>query len=182
MEDYALILDYLPQGHQAQGRFKREPVALALGDTEFKLLELIPKPDILLQIGQRVYIGKEMEQRVEILHVKRRVGFEDLTSAAQNELPYLVEETVRVNEARFVKFFNESQSISTRFHMLELLPGLGKKTMWSIIEERKKSPFLSFLDISKRLPTVHQPEKLICKRIELELSNVNEKYRLFVVK
>jgi len=182
LEDYAYILDYLPQGHQDQRRFKREPIAIALGDTEFKLLELIPKPDILLQIGERVYIGKDLELRTEILHVKRRIGAEDLTSASQSELPYIIEDIVKKNEDRFVKFYNEAQAISTRYHMLELLPGLGKKTMWSIVETRKKSPFQSFEDIADRIPTLHQPEKLICKRIELELSDSSQKYRLFVVR
>lgn len=182
MEDYAYILDYLPQGHQDQRRFKREPIAIALGDTEFKLLELIPKPTVPLQISERVYIGKDLELRTEILHVKRRIGYEDLTSAAQSELPYIIEEVVRVNEDRFVKFYNEAQAISTRYHMLELLPGLGKKTMWSIVDTRKRSPFTSFLDIADRVSTLHQPEKLICKRVELELSDNSQKYRLFVVR
>lgn len=182
MEDYAYILDYLPQGHQDQRRFKREPIAIALGDTEFKLLELIPKDNVPLQIGDRVYIGKDLELRTEILHVKRRIGFEDLTAASQSELPYIVEDIVKKNEERFVKFYNEAQAITTRFHMLELLPGLGKKTMWNIIEQRKKVPFKSFEDIADRISTLHQPEKLICKRIEMELSDTSQKYRLFVVR
>ena len=182
MEDYAYILDYLPQGHQVPRRFKREPLAIALGDTEFKLLELIPKPQVPLQIGDRVYIGKDLEKRNEILHVKRRISHTDLTAASQSELPFIVEEIVKKDEVRFVKFFNEAQSISTRFHMLELIPGLGKKTMWSIIEERKKAPFKSYEDLAERVTTIHQPEKLICKRIDLELSDTSQKYRLFVVK
>ncbi len=182
MEDYAYILDYLPQGHQDQRRFKREPIAIALGDTEFKLLELIPKPDIPLQIGERVYIGKDLELRAEILHVKRRIGHEDLTSAASSELPYIIEDIVKKTEDRFVKFFNEAQAISTRYHMLELLPGLGKKTMWSIVDARKRTPFTSFEDIGDKVSTLHQPDKLICKRIELELMDSSQKYRLFVVR
>jgi putative nucleotide binding protein len=66
--------------------------------------------------------------------------------------------------------------------MLELLPGLGKKTMWAILEERKKAPFQSFEDLLKRLPSVHHPEKLVARRIELELSDPNQKYHLFAAK
>src|SRR2546423_6137958 len=87
MEDYARILDYLPQGHPDQSKFHREPLAYALGVDEFKLFELVPRDGANLSIGQRVYIGKEVEMRTEILHVKRRVGPQGLGAAARKELP-----------------------------------------------------------------------------------------------
>lgn len=180
MEDYALILDYLPQGLPTDKSFKREPLVYALGEVEFKLFELVPKADAVITIGDRVYIGKEPNLRDKIIHVKRRVGYEELTAAAQAELPFIVTDIVNAQEARFIKFFNEAQAITTRFHMLELIPGLGKKTMWAILEERKKGPFTSFEDIAKRVPTVKHAAKLIAKRIEDELSDPNQKYRIFV--
>ncbi|HYT00491.1 MAG TPA: DUF655 domain-containing protein [Thermoplasmata archaeon] len=182
MEDYARILDYLPQGHPDQSKFHREPLAYALGVDEFKLFELVPKEGAALGIGQRVYIGKEIDQRTEVLHVKRRVGHEELTTAAQKELPFVIQETVKEKEAKFVDFFNRAQAITTRFHMLELLPGLGKKTMWAILEERKKGPFTSFQDLDQRVPSIHHPEKLVAKRIEMEISDPTQKYRLFVAR
>ena len=182
LEDYAYILDHLPQGLPDERRFKREPIAFGLGESEFKILELIPKDNVILDIGTRVYIGKDMDKRDKVLHVKRRVRFEDITNTAQNELSYVISEIVKNNEERFVKFFNDAQAISTRFHMLELLPGLGKKTMWAIISERKKAPFTSYEDIGDRISSLHQPGKVICKRIELELSDPNQKYHLFVTR
>jgi len=136
MEDYAYIIDYLPQGRSDDKSFKRVPLALAIGETEFKLFELIPKINITLTIGERVYIGKELDKRTKIEHVKRRITYEELTHAAQNELPYVLEDIVKKQEKKFVDFFNNASPITTRLHMLELLPGLGKKTMWSIIEEK----------------------------------------------
>lgn len=182
MEDYARILDYLPQGLPDEKMFKREPVAYAIGEDQFKLFELVPKTGINLAVGDRVYIGKDLNLRQEILHVKKRIGFNELTHAAQSELPGVVMTIILAHENRFVQFFNEAQAITTRFHMLELLPGLGKKTMWSIIEERKKGPFTDFADIEKRVSLAHQIEKLVAKRIEEELSNPEEKYRLFVAR
>ena len=182
MEDYARILDYLPQGHPDQSKFHREPLAYALGVDEFKLFELVPKEGVSLSIGQKVYIGKDLEKRTEVLHVKRRVSFEELTTAAQKELPFVIQETVKEKEAKFVDFFNRAQAITTRFHMLELLPGLGKKTMWAILEERKKGPFTSFKHLETRVTSVHHPEKLIAKRIEMEISDPTQKYRLFVAR
>ncbi|HTY46494.1 MAG TPA: DUF655 domain-containing protein [Methanomassiliicoccales archaeon] len=182
MEDYAHILDYLPQGLPAERGFKHEPLAYALGETEFKLFELVPKVGAQITIGERVYIGKEPEQRDKIAHVKRRVGFEELTAAAQSELPFVVADVAKANEVRFVQFFNEAQAITTRFHMLELLPGLGKKTMWAIIEERKKGPFKSFEDIAARVTSFKHPEKVIAKRIEMELADPTQKYHIFVAR
>ena len=42
------------------------------------------------------------------------------------------------------------------------------------------TPFEDFEDVGKRVPMAHQVDKLIAKRVEEELSNPNEKYRLFV--
>ncbi len=182
MEEYAYIIDYLPQGHPESRKFRKEPVAYGVGETEFKLFELIPKPNSSLIVGDRVYIGKNVENRESILHVKRRVNYKELTSAAQSELPYVIEEIISKNEEKFVKFFNEAVPVTTKFHMLELLPGLGKKTMWSILEERKREPFKSFDDIRNRIPALHHPEKLIAERIMKELSEPGQKYHLFVAK
>ena len=182
MEDYVRILDHLPQGHPERSRFEREPTAYALGEDEFKLFELIPKEGVTLIAGDLAYIGKEAEQRDAIQHVKRRIGFDELTTAAQNEVPLIVAQIVKEKEDRFVRFFNEAQAITTRFHMLELLPGLGKKTMWAILEERKKGPFKSFADLAARVSMVHHPEKLVAKRIEMEVANPGEKYHLFAAR
>ena len=69
---------------------------------------------------------------------------EELTAAAQAELPFILQDIAKQQESRFMKFFNEAQAITTRFHMLELIPGLGKKTMWAVLEERKKGPFTNY--------------------------------------
>jgi putative nucleotide binding protein len=153
-----------------------------VGESEFKLFELVPKEGAGLIAGDRVYIGKNTEERHEIQHVKKRVRYDDLTAAAQSELPFVLEEIVRSNEERFVEFFNKALPLTTKFHTLELLPGLGKKTMWTIIEERKKQPFTSFEDIKKRVPALHHPEKLIVERILKELSEPEQKYHIFVAK
>ena len=64
-------------------------------------------------------------------------------------------------------------------HQLELLPGIGSKHLWEILEERKKKPFESFEDIKKRVSLIPDPEKMITKRIIEELED-KDKYRLFV--
>ncbi|NOZ76461.1 MAG: DUF655 domain-containing protein, partial [Euryarchaeota archaeon] len=105
--------------------------------------------------------------------------------AARSELPYVVADLVSAREEEYVKFFNESQAISTRLHSLELLPGIGKKLMWEILDERKKKPFESFEDISQRIKALPDPKKLIVKRILSELEEDTRlgkgKYKLFTL-
>jgi putative nucleotide binding protein len=53
--------------------------------------------------------------------------------------------------------------------------------MWELIEERKKGQFKSLGDIAERT-SVHHPEKLLARRIELELADPEAKYRVFVTR
>lgn len=185
MEDYAIILDYLPLGRPDDERplYKREPIAFGIGEKYFTLIELIPKKGVELKPYERVYIGKEKRDKIE--YIKRRITYDELSAAAKSELPYVVEKIVEQNEKTFVDFFNKAGPITTRFHSLELLPGIGKKLMWEILEEREKKPFESFKDIEERVKTIPDPKKLIVKRILLELEEGGErvgrgKYKLFV--
>ena len=65
---------------------------------------------------------------------------------------------------------------------MELLPGLGNKIMWGILDERKKEPFKSFNDLTERVKTLHNPQKMLANRIVEELKERHEKYKLFVAK
>ncbi len=178
-EDYAYILDFLPYGHVDDKRplHKREPLAQVIGERYFTLLELSIKKDKNPLVMDRVYIGKG--ERDVVNRIKRKLRYEDLTPSAKKELPFVVEKIVRLREQEFVEFFNKAGPITTKMHQLELLPGVGKKTMWAIIEERKKGPFKSFEDLSGRVKGV-QPVKLIVGRILHEIQNPNTKYRIFV--
>ncbi len=173
-EEHAIILDYLKHGY-ATGK-SQYPLAQALGTTHFQLLELVPKKEVFLQPLQKVYIGAG--KREEIHHTKGRINMESLTTTARQELDHLLSDIVTENEQRFVDFFNKCQPLSMRMHTLELLPGLGKKHMWVILEERQIKPFESFQDIKERVKLLPDPKMSVIKRIIKELEG-NEKYRIF---
>ena len=97
------------------------------------------------------------------------------------ELNFIIKEIVKKKEQTFVEFFNTAAPINTRRHQIELLPGIGKKHMWQIIESRKENPFKSFEDIKQRVSLMPDPEKLIINRILIELNN-EDKHKLFVGK
>lgn len=93
------------------------------------------------------------------------------------ELSGTVEKIVINREKWFINFFNTAQAITPRMHALELIPGIGKKYMWQILDERDRKPFQNLEDLQNRanMPT---PSKLITRRILEELSG-DSKYRLF---
>lgn len=179
MESYVQILDYLPHGRQTDRGFHREPLALAIGEDELKLFEVVPRAGVTLAAGDRVSLLPSGRDPSPIEHVRRRLGYEELTVTARTELPGTLERIVLAHSPRYLRFFNESPAVSRRFHLLELLPGIGKKTMQAIVDERRRAPFQSFEELEQRLH-LKSPEKLIVGRIEQELSGVDEKYRLFV--
>lgn len=181
MEDWAYILDFLPRGRPDDPR-RRDPVAYGVGERNFVLLELMPRPDANMLVGDRVYLGRDEEEARRTSPVDRvrgRIRPEDLTHAALSEMPFVLEQMVKAQDERFIRFFNEAGPVTTRMHMLELLPGLGKKLMWAILEERKKGTFQSLHEMDTRVKALHQPEKLIAHRIEAEITNPQEKYHIF---
>lgn len=177
-EEYAYVLDYLPRGYPMDHRplHLRKPLAQAIGEEFFTLLELVPKEGIVLTPGERVFIGKGVRDKID--HISRRITYADLTPVAKGELEKIVESIVKGNEARFVEVFNTAQPITTRMHSLSLLPSIGRRRIWDILNERKKAPFKSFKDIEERIK-LKDVADLIIKRILLELQG-GEKYYLFV--
>jgi len=175
-EEYAYILDFLPHGRAGiRPGYRAGAVVQVVGEGFFTLLEAIVKEGLMIKPYDRVYVGKE--KREEITYIIGRVGFDELTANAKMELPNVIEKIVSVRERWFVNFFNTAQAITPRMHAMELIPGIGKKYMWQIINERERKPFESFEDLQKRT-NIPDPAKLVTKRIVEELSG-ESKYRLF---
>lgn len=180
-EEYAVILDFLPNGYPFDNRpiHRKTAIAQAIGITRFALLELVPKKGVFLQPYEKIYIGEG--KRDKIHHILGKLPNDKLTGTAQKELEYVIKEIVDNNEQFFIEFFNNAKPLSTRMHQLELLPGLGKKHMWQIIEERKGEDFKNFDDIKKRVKLLPDPRKAVVRRIMEEIKGA-EKYNLFVDK
>jgi len=177
-EEQAIILDFLPNGYSFDTRpmHKKTAIAQAIGKNHFILLELVPKKGVFLKTYDEVYIGEG--KRDQIHHILGRITPDKLTETAKSELNFIMKDLVSKNEVRFVEFFNKAQPINMRRHQLELLPGMGKKHMEELLEEREKAPFKSFSDIKERVKLIPDPEKAIIKRIIQELEG-QEKYNLF---
>ncbi|MCD4666261.1 DUF655 domain-containing protein [archaeon] len=177
-EEYAVVLDFLPNGHPFDPRqgYRKTPIAQAIGKDHFILLELVPKTGIFLQPSEEVYMGEG--KRDQIHHIYGRIFYDKLTKTAQAELDFIIQELVKKHEPRFIEFFNKAGPINTRRHQIELIPGIGKKHMWELLEQRKEAEFKNFEDIKNRVKLMPDPEKAVIRRIVSELKN-DDKYRIF---
>ena len=176
-ESTCIVLDFLPNGYS--DRRHTEPVAQAIGTSFFSLLELVTRENVSLTQEEEVYIGEG--KRDKIRFIRGQLEYRDLTSMAKNMLPEMVEKLVRKNEQRFVEFFNKGTIVTPRMHQFQLLPGVGKKHMMDILDERSKKPFISFTEISERVKLFPDPVKTIVRRVLQELEG-EEKYYLFAMR
>ncbi len=177
-DEFAYVLDYMPYGNplDKHPHHRRSPVIQAIGSKWFTLVEVEPLPNISPSVGERIPISTSPE--VAGYRISDRISYRDLTTVARGNLPQIVRKIVVEKEKVFVEFFNIAEPINIRLHSLELLPGVGKKTLMLILSERSKKPFESFEDIQKRV-RINDPAKLIVDRIIKELQG-EEKYYLFV--
>lgn len=178
-EEAAIVLDFLPNGYINDPRpsHQKEPIVQAIGKEHFILFELVPKKGVFVQPHEEVYIGEGAREKIH--HINGRLNINKLTLTAQNELNFVIAEIVKKQEQRFVQFFNMAQPLNTRVHQLEILPGLGKKHMWEILEQRQEKTFTSYADLKARVRLLSDPEKLLIKRILNELEG-KEKHNVFV--
>lgn len=175
-EENAFVLDFLPSGKP--GEAKKEAIAQVMGEYYFTLLEVVVKKDVSLSVGELVYVGKGVRDKVD--YIKSRIFYNQLTNSAQRELSVLLREKIKLREKEFVSFINRAGAINIRVHSLELLPSIGKKHLQSILEERSKKPFESFEDIQKRVPHLGSIEDVFVNRIIEELHG-ESKYYLFTI-
>ncbi len=173
-EEYALVLDFLSTGKSFSSR--SEPVAQLMGEEWFTLLEATPKPGVTLTTAERVYIGKD--ERDKIALIKFRISYSELTQTAQGNLRNIILSIIKSNPQRFVNFFNNSGSLNIREHSLELLPGIGKKHLQTILKARTEKKFESFEDITTRVALLQDPAEMIAQRILQELEG-NERFYIF---
>ncbi|MFH0832949.1 MAG: DUF655 domain-containing protein [Candidatus Aenigmatarchaeota archaeon] len=176
-EENAIVLDFLPSGYA--DRRHAEPIAQIIGTNFFTLLEVVPRENVSLNAEEEVYIGDGKRDNVKF--IRGQLDYKNLTNAAMSILAEVVEKIVKANEKRFVDFFNSGTIITPRMHQFQLLPGVGKKHLTDILDEKRKKPFESFQDLSKRVRLFPDPVKIIVRRILDELKD-EEKHYIFVSK
>lgn len=175
-EEYAFVLDFNSRGKSSTVRGRDGIIITAIGEDRLTLLEVLGVPNSTFEIGEKIYIGKE--GRTKVLSVLGKLDYEKISSSAQSELETTVETIVTVNESKFVEYLNKAQPLTPRIHALELIPGIGKTYMKSMLEEREKKIFESYKDLQERVG-FKDPVKHISERIMDEITG-QSRMNLFV--
>jgi putative nucleotide binding protein len=177
-EEYAYVLDFAQRAKSSTVRGREGIIIQAIGEERLTLLELLGVQNMNIEVGERVYIGRE--GRDKVMSVLGRLEYSAISQSAKNELPSIIEKIVLSNQRRFIDYINTSQPITPRIHALELIPGIGKTYMMTIIKERERKKFESFTEIQERVG-LREPAKLIAKRIIDEITG-EARMSLFVRK
>ena len=178
MKKYTYVLDFNPRGRSSTIRGKDGIIVTAIGEDRLTLLEVLGVPNSTFDVGERIYIGRE--GRTKVLSVLGKMDYSRISMSAQNELPGVVENIVTRNESRFVEYLNNARPLTPRIHALELIPGIGKMYMKTMLEEREIKKFESYEDLQERVG-LKDPVRHISERIIDELTG-QSRMNLFVKK
>jgi putative nucleotide binding protein len=173
-----VILDLLIHGHPEEDRpsWAKTPIAQVLTFPDFVIYEVKMNKNSDIQVQeQKTY--EEFLNEEKLKEVLKKIDYDDLTSTSKALIQPILEKEVLKYEEEFINFFNNSTSITPRMHALKLLPGIGQKHMWEILEARERQRFGTFQDIIDRT-SISNPAKLIAQRIIKELQR-DVKYYLF---
>lgn len=174
-----IILDVLPYGHPTDNRdiWKKDAIAQVITFPDFVLYEVrLSDRETEVKVQEKD-IYENFIMRGQLKDVLRKIDYDNLTNTSKALLEPILEKEVLNYENMFINFFNNSTSITPRMHALKLLPGVGQKYMWEIIEARKRQNFTNFQDIIDRTSISH-PTKLVAQRIIKELQR-DAKYYIF---
>ncbi len=173
------ILDLLLHGHINENRpsYSRSPIAQVITFPDFVLYEIKINKNSDIRVQEKDTYENFMKSN-KLREVIKKIDFNDLTSTSKVLIQQIIEKEILNHEEEFVNFFNNSTSITPRMHSLKLLPGIGQKHMWGILEARQRQKFTTFQDIMDRT-SVSNPTKQLALRIIKELQREGVKYYLF---
>jgi len=174
-----VILDLLLHGHPEEDKpsWSKSPIAQVLTFPDFVLYEVKCNRDSEIKVQEKNTYEGFLNQN-KLREVLKKINYKDLTNTSKALIQPILESEVLNYEEEFIYFFNNSTSITPRMHSLKLLPGVGQKHMWEIIEARNRQKFTTFQDISDRT-SMSNPTKQIALRIIKELQREGVKYYLF---
>ncbi|MHA2176228.1 MAG: DUF655 domain-containing protein [Candidatus Hodarchaeales archaeon] len=172
------VLDFYPQGKSLSRHNwdAYDPLAVVISSDSFDFFDVSLSKGKTVQIGQLVDLSKSKGIVKKII----KIGYNELSDSVIDILPNIIREIVVSHESRFIRFLNESRPLTTQMHQLQLLPGIGNKRLWQILEARKKKPFANFEDFMERTG-ISDPHSLFINRIIQEIEG-SEKYTLFLKK
>lgn len=173
-----IILDFYPQGKSLSSKYSEDfnPLAVVMTVDRFQFFDVIFKRGVNISVGDSMTIPSAS---LKVFKIKR-ISYNQLSDSAVASLPEIVQEIVKSSEARFIRFLNHARPLTSQMHQLQLIPGIGNKRLWQILEARKKNLFQTFEDFKDRTG-ISDPILVFTNRIINEIKE-EEKYLLFTEK
>ena len=173
-----LVLDYYPQGKSLSRRSAEayNPLAVVISINRLQFFDIILSRERNVQVDQMLDVSA---LRSDILKINE-IGFNELSDSAVELLPEMIKKIILLSESRFINFLNNARPLTTQMHQLQLLPGIGNKRLWQILEARRKMVFKDLTDFTERTG-ISDPVALFSNRILQEIRG-EEKYQLFIQK
>ncbi|MBY9006301.1 MAG: DUF655 domain-containing protein [Candidatus Lokiarchaeota archaeon] len=174
-----VILDLLPHGHirDEKPSWARNPLAQVISFPDFVLYEVKYNRESEIKVQDKNTFEYFNEKR-KLNEVLRKIDFKDLTNTSKALIQTIIENEIIETEELFINFFNNSTSITPRLHALKLIPGIGTKHMWELLNARERQKFMTYQDIADRT-SLSSPVKQLTLRIIKELQREGIKYYLF---
>ena len=115
------------------------------------VIRLRPKSSAeLQQMGNRIYMGIDHDQREVVQDVLGFARIRDLSNAASQELPIVIQQIIEDSPDVFVQqFFNRAGNLSLKMHAFELLPGVGNKKAMDMVASRGRVGWENFTQLNE---------------------------------
>lgn len=170
-----IVLDFYPQGKTFSRKRSEDynPLAVIVTTKFFQFFDIIFTRGASCMVKERLLISPRNKKILDV----QQIQYNQLSSSALDILPSILNEAISASESRYITFLNQAHPLTTQMHQLQLLPGIGHKRLWVILEKRKKAPFKSFEDFSEKTG-ISDPISMFSNRILIELET-SPKYRLF---
>tara|TARA_B100000925_G_scaffold56107_2_gene36945 strand:- start:1990 stop:2619 length:630 start_codon:yes stop_codon:yes gene_type:complete len=130
-----------------------EPDAAIVVVTEpaLHVIRLRPKSNVQLQtVGSKIYMGIDHSQRDVVQDVLGFARIRDLSNAASQELPVVIQQMIEESPDVFLQqFFNRAGNLSLKMHAFELLPGVGNKKAMEMVANRGRVGWDSFSQLDE---------------------------------
>ncbi len=143
-----------------------------VGEEHFKLLRVQLANDVVINGLDRVSL--ETGLRRKVVRILTTIKYDELLDESMEMLENAVKKIVLMREPEWVEFLNKAGLLTHKVHTLELLPGISRKKVALILEERDSRPFTSFKDFKERVGV--DPLESISKKIVEEMRGEAKKY------
>ena len=123
-----------------------ESAIVVVTEPALHIIRLRPKPNAGVQaLGSKLYMGIDHSQREVVQDVLGFARIRDLSNAASQEMPIVIQQIIEESPDVFIQqFFNRAGNLSLKMHAFEVLPGVGNKKAMEMVASRGRVGWESF--------------------------------------